>query len=57
MGSLLTGDTLRDTLEKAHKKAWERKIADEWKILTDKFKSLSDRENNYSEEELERNAD
>lgn len=54
MGSWLTADELRDTLEKAHEKAWERKIADEWKTLADRFKRLGQRE--YTEEDI-KNAD
>lgn len=49
---LLSGDELRDTLDRAHKRAWEKRIIQEWEKLSDRFKTLSERENSYSEEEL-----
>lgn len=49
---LLSRDQLLDTLDKASRRAWERRITQEWEKLHDRFKTLSERENSYSEEEL-----
>lgn len=50
---LLTRDQLLDTLDKAHRRAFEKRIDEQWRELQDRLKSLSERENRYSEEELE----
>lgn len=53
MSSLLPADELRSTLDRAFKRAWEKKIDRQWKELEDRFRKLSDRENVYTEEELD----
>lgn len=53
MGSLLTREQLLDTLDKAHRRAFEKRIDEQWRELQDRFKSLSERQPDYDERELE----
>lgn len=52
MGDLLTKDQLRDTLDRAWRRSWEKQIDRQWRELEDRFKRLTDREN-YDKENFE----
>lgn len=40
----LSGDELRDSLDRAHKKAWEKRINEQWEKLERQAKRLTEPE-------------